>query len=71
MGSGIRGVAQALKCHGPTVDDMGRSDKLGTLFWVPFIRILLFRVQQGTILGSPIFGNPHINPALPIRGVGV
>ena len=46
-----------------TVDDMGVSQNRGvTVFEGPDNKDPTI---WGTILGSPIFGSPHINPALP------
>ena len=36
---------------------MGFSENLGTLLWDPYNGVPTI---QGTILGPPIFGNPHI-----------
>ena len=37
--------------------DVGLSEDKGYLFCGPYIEDL---TVQGTILGSPIFGNPHV-----------
>ena len=36
---------------------MGLSENWGALFWGPYNKDPTI---EGTILGSPIFGNPHI-----------
>ena len=39
-------------------DYMGVSENEGTLFWGPYNKVPTI---WGTILGSPIFGNPHMH----------
>ena len=54
--------ARITMCH------MGLSENSGTLFWGPYNKDPTIK---GTILGPPIFGNPHILSFLLTRECGL